>query len=48
MVPPVRSGRRRAELHRALLAYASDFHLLAATTFPHGISYYQPNVLMAS
>ena len=36
------------ELHRALLAYASDFHLLGTSTFPHGISYYQPNVLMAS
>lgn len=37
-----------AELHRALLAYASDFYLLGTTTFPHGISYYQPNVQMAS
>lgn len=37
-----------AELHRALLAYASDFHLLGTATFPHGISYYQPNVQMAS
>ena len=36
------------ELHRALLAYASDFHLLGTTTFPHGLSYYQPNVAMAS
>ena len=36
------------ELHRALLAYASDFHLLGTATFPHGISYYQPNVVMAS
>ena len=36
------------ELHRALLAYASDFHLLGTATFPHGVSYYQPNVLMAS
>ncbi len=36
------------ELHRALLAYASDFHLLGTTTFPHGISYYQPSVQMAS
>lgn len=36
------------ELHRALLAYASDFHLLGTSTFPHGISYYQPNVQMAS
>ncbi len=37
-----------AELHRALLAYASDFHLLGTATFPHGISYYQPDVQMAS
>jgi acyl-CoA thioesterase-2 len=36
------------ELHRALLAYASDFQLLGTATFPHGISYYQPNVAMAS
>ena len=35
-------------LHRALLAYASDFHLLGTSTLPHGISYYQPNVQMAS
>jgi acyl-CoA thioesterase II len=37
-----------APLHRALLAYASDFHLIGTTTFPHGISYLQPNVQMAS
>jgi acyl-CoA thioesterase-2 len=37
-----------ANLHRALLAYASDFHLVGTTTFPHGISYLQPNVQMAS
>ena len=36
------------ELHRCLLAYASDFYLLGTTTFPHGISYYQSNVQMAS
>ena len=36
------------EFHRSLLAYASDFYLLGTTTFPHGISYYQPNVQMAS
>ena len=36
------------ELHRALLAYASDFQLLGTATFPHAISYYQPNVQMAS
>lgn len=35
-------------LHRAMLAYASDFYLLGTTTFPHAISYYQPNVQMAS
>ncbi|MEF2148074.1 acyl-CoA thioesterase II [Luteimonas sp. SHGZ20W] len=35
-------------LHRSLLAYASDFHLLGTATFPHGVSYYQPNVVMAS
>ena len=36
------------ELHRALLAYASDFHLIGTATFPHAISYYQPNVQVAS
>ncbi|UXI69909.1 acyl-CoA thioesterase II [Tahibacter amnicola] len=36
------------ELHRAMLAYASDFHLVGTATFPHGISYFQPNVQMAS
>lgn len=35
-------------LHRAMLAYASDFHLLGTSTFPHAISYYQHNVQMAS
>ena len=35
-------------LHQARLAYASDFHLIGTTTFPHGISYLQPNVMMAS
>lgn len=35
-------------LHRALLAYASDFHLLGTATLPHGISYLQGNVQMAS
>ena len=37
-----------SEMHRALLCYASDFYLLGTSTFPHGISYYQPNVQMAS
>ena len=35
-------------LHRAMLAYASDFHLIGTATFPHGISYLQKNVQMAS
>ncbi|MFT4249535.1 MAG: acyl-CoA thioesterase II [Pseudomonas sp.] len=35
-------------LHQALLAYCSDFQLLGTSTFPHGISYYTPNVQMAS
>jgi acyl-CoA thioesterase-2 len=37
-----------AVLQRAMLAYASDFHLIGTTTFPHGISYLQKNVQMAS
>ena len=36
------------DLHRAMLAYCSDFHLIGTTTFPHGISYLQDNVMMAS
>ncbi len=35
-------------LHRAMLAYASDFHLIGTATLPHGISYLQHNVQMAS
>ncbi|WP_028918173.1 acyl-CoA thioesterase II [Pseudoxanthomonas sp. J35] len=41
-------GDATTEMHQALLAYASDFHLLGTATFPHGISYYTPNVQMAS
>ena len=37
-----------ANMHRAMLAYASDFYLLGTSTFPSGISYYQHNVQMAS
>lgn len=37
-----------ATLHRAILAYASDFHLIGTATLPHGISYLQHNVQMAS
>jgi acyl-CoA thioesterase-2 len=35
-------------LHRALLAYASDFHLIGTATLPHGISYLTDNIQMAS
>ncbi|HET6655058.1 MAG TPA: acyl-CoA thioesterase II [Gammaproteobacteria bacterium] len=35
-------------LHRALLAYASDFHLIGTITLPHGISFLQRNVQVAS
>jgi acyl-CoA thioesterase-2 len=37
-----------ATLHRAMLAYASDFHLIGTATLPHGISFLQHNVQMAS
>lgn len=37
-----------AILHRALLAYASDFHLIGTATLPHGISYLTNNVQIAS
>lgn len=35
-------------LHRVLLAYASDFHLIGTATLPHGLSYLKGNVRMAS
>lgn len=35
-------------MHRALLAYASDFHLIGTATLPHGISFIKGNVFMAS
>ncbi|MBO9662521.1 acyl-CoA thioesterase II [Dokdonella sp.] len=37
-----------AVLHRALLAYASDFHLIGTAMLPHGISFLQRNVQVAS
>ena len=36
------------ELHRALLAYASDFHLIGTVTLPHGISFLQKHIQVAS
>ena len=35
-------------MHRALLAYASDFHLIGTATLPHGMSFIKGNVAMAS
>jgi len=35
-------------LQRALLAYASDFHLIGTITLPHGISFLKGNLMMAS
>ncbi len=37
-----------ALLQRAMLAYASDFHLIGTATLPHGISYLSHDVQMAS
>ena len=35
-------------LHRVLLAYASDFHLIGTAPLPHGLSSLKGNVRMAS
>jgi len=35
-------------MHRALMAYASDFHLVGTATLPHGISFIQDDLMMAS
>jgi len=35
-------------LHQNLLAYVSDFELLATSTLPHGLSFTRGNVIMAS
>ncbi|MEY4762657.1 MAG: acyl-CoA thioesterase [Pseudomonadota bacterium] len=37
-----------AELHRCLLAYASDYHLVATALRPHGLSFVSPGVILAS
>jgi acyl-CoA thioesterase-2 len=36
------------QLHRALLAYVSDFHLVGTATLPHGISWVGGKLVMAS
>ncbi|HUY84734.1 MAG TPA: acyl-CoA thioesterase II [Steroidobacteraceae bacterium] len=35
-------------LHRALLAYVSDYHLLETSAMPHGVSFVSERVMMAS
>jgi acyl-CoA thioesterase-2 len=35
-------------LHRYLLAYASDFHFLGTSLFPHGVSWLTPGMQVAS
>ena len=35
-------------MHRALMAYASDFYLVGTATLPHGISFIQDDLTMAS
>lgn len=35
-------------MHRAMLAYASDFHLIGTALLPHGVSYLTPGLQMAS
>jgi acyl-CoA thioesterase-2 len=38
----------RPSVHQYLLAYASDFNLLGVTMQPHGVSWMQPNMHVAS
>ena len=35
-------------MNRAMLAYVSDFHLVGTATLPHGISWIQGNLMLAS
>jgi acyl-CoA thioesterase-2 len=35
-------------LHKYLLSYASDFNLLATSVLPHGVTFHNPNLQMAS
>jgi acyl-CoA thioesterase-2 len=44
-VAPVAGG---PDMHRAMLAWASDMHLLGTTMRPHGLSWTQPGVQTAS
>jgi acyl-CoA thioesterase-2 len=35
------------QLHRCVLAYASDFHLVATALRPHGVSWWQRSMIVA-
>jgi acyl-CoA thioesterase-2 len=35
-------------LHQCVLTYATDFNLLATALYPHGLSWFQPNMVVAS
>ena len=56
IMPPVQYSWFRAvgpvagdqALHKCLLAYASDFGLLGTCMRPHGVSYYQSDMVIAS
>jgi acyl-CoA thioesterase-2 len=37
-----------AGLHRSLLAYVSDFHLVATATLPHGVHFAEGNLQLAT
>ena len=37
-----------ATMHRCMLAYASDFYLISTSLYPHGKSFWSPDMLVAS
>jgi acyl-CoA thioesterase-2 len=37
-----------SQVHRYVLAYASDFHLISTALMPHGVSAFQPDLQVAS
>ena len=37
-----------ATVHRCMLAYASDFYLISTSLYPHGKSFWSPDMLVAS
>jgi acyl-CoA thioesterase II len=45
---PDRDGAPDWNLHRCVLAYASDFNLLGTALFPHGVSWFSREMICAS